>query len=103
MLKPIKMFVYQPFYTIGKDGKTKVYKNTKTHKIFPYFPVRKGDLFTGEKRITDFLEMQKHPTLKVVKVVYNYRDGTCNVVLSDTIIEPKIEPPEEPKTDETAV
>ena len=91
--KPIRMFIYQPFYTKDKDGK-KVYANCKTFR-FPYYPAKKGDVFTGEKRVKDFVEMQKHSECKVVAVRYNYIDGTCGVILSDTIIEEK-QKPEEP-------
>lgn len=100
----IRMFVYQPVYK-KVDGE-KVYVNTKTWQ-FPYYPAKKGDVFTGEKRVKEFIEMQKHATSKVVAVRYNYRDGTCGVILQDQIIEEKTEPPveptstEEPKTDET--
>jgi len=92
----IKMFIYQPIYTVDKEGKNKTYLRTKTYP-FPYYPAKKGDIFTGEKRVKGFVEMQKQSISKVVSVRYNYRDGTCGVVLADEIIEKK----EEPKTEET--
>jgi len=91
--RPIRMFIYQPFYTVDKDG-NKTYLHTKTHP-FPYYPAKKGDVFTGEKRVKEFVEMQKHSTSKVVAVRYNYIDGTCGVVLADKIIERKEEPAEQ--------
>jgi len=91
--RPIRMFIYQPFYTVDKDG-NKTYLHTKTHP-FPYYPAKKGDVFTGEKRVKEFVEMQKHSTSKVVAVRYNYIDGTCGVILADKIIEKKEEPAEQ--------
>ena len=93
--KPIRMFIYQPIYVKGTDGK-KTYLHTKTYP-FPYYPAKKGDQFTGEKRVKNFVEMQKHSTSKVVAVRYNYSDGTCGVILEDKVIEKK----EEPKKDES--
>lgn len=93
--KPIKMFIYQPIYEVDKDGKNKTYLHTKTYP-FPYYPAKKGDVFTGEKRVKEFIEMEKHSTSKVVAVRYNYADGTCGVVLADKLIERKEEPKEEP-------
>lgn len=93
--KHIRMFIYQPIYTVDKDGKNKTYLHTKTYP-FPYYPAKKGDVFTGEKRVKEFVEMQKQSTSKVVAVRYNYRDCTCGVVLTDKIIEIKEEPKEEP-------
>ena len=37
--------------------KNKEYLNTKTYRDVPYFPVRKGDLFTTEKRVREIAEM----------------------------------------------
>lgn len=91
--KPIKMFIYQPIYEVDKDGKNKTYLHTKTYP-FPYYPAKKGDVFTGEKRVKEFIEMEKHSTSKVVAVRYNYVDGTCGVVLADKLIERKEEPAE---------
>ncbi len=98
-VKPMNMFVYQPFYTVDKNGKNKEYLNTKTYRV-PYFPVRKGDLFTTEKRVKEFIEMQKHATNKVVSVIYNLSDGNCIVVLADKLVERKEEPEEDPETNE---
>ncbi len=89
----IRMFIYQPIYIADENGKNKEYKNTKTWP-FPYYPAKKGDVFTTEKRVKEFIEMQKHSTSKVVSVVYNLSDGTCGVVLTDKIIERKEEPEE---------
>lgn len=97
--KPIKMFIYQPVYTVDKGGKNKTYLHTKTYK-FPYYRAKKGDVFTGEKRVKEFIEMQKHSTSKVVAVRYNYIDGTCGVILEDKVIEKKEEPKEEPIKEE---
>lgn len=99
--KPIRMFIYQPFYTKDKAGK-KEYLHTKTYR-FPYYPAKKGDRFTGEKRVQDFVEMQNHSTCKVVAVRYNYIDCTCGVVLEDKIIEKKEEPKEEPEKNEESM
>lgn len=98
--KPIRMFVYQPFYTVDENGKNKEYLNTKTYN-FPYYPARKGDIFTTEKRVKEFIEMQKHSISKVVSVSYNLSDGTCGVVLADKTIVRKEEPKEKPETEET--
>lgn len=100
--KPIKLFIYLPIYTVDKDGKNKTYLHTKTYP-FPYYRAKKGDVFTGEKRVKEFVEMQKHSTSKVVAVRYNYIDGTCGVVLTDKIIERKEEPAEPSLAEETLV
>jgi hypothetical protein len=76
------MFVYQPIYTVDENGKNKEYLSTKTYNNLPYFPVRKGDLFTTEKRVREIAEMEKHTVSKVVKVSYNLKDGSCNVILT---------------------
>ena len=90
--KPIRMFIYQPIYIKDVDGK-KTDLHTKTYP-FPYYRAKKGDIFTGEKRVKEFAEMQKQATYKVVAVKYNYIDGTCGVILEDKINEPKEEPKE---------
>ncbi len=95
----IRMFVYQPVYTVDKNGKNIEYLHTKTYN-FPYYPARKGDIFTTEKRVKEFIEMQEHSTSKVVSVIYNLSDGTCGVVLNDKLIERKEEPKEDPEKGE---
>lgn len=92
--RPMRIFIYQPFYTKDKDGK-KEYLNTKTYK-FPYFPVKKGDVFVTEKRVEEFVELTKDQESKVRAVRYNLSDMTCNVLLENKVIEKK----EEPKTEE---
>ena len=98
MLKPMRMFVYQPNYTVDGEGKNKEYQNTKTYNNMTYFPVRKGDVFTTEKRVREITEMQNDTTSKVVKVSYNLSDGSCNVILAEKVTvrkeEPKKEEPE---------
>jgi hypothetical protein len=89
--QPIRMFIYQPIYTVDEEVKNKEYLNTKTYN-FPYYPAKKGDVFTTEKRVKEFIEMQKHSISKVVSVSYNLSDGTCGVVLADKTIERKEEP-----------
>lgn len=97
----MRMFVYQPVYTVDEKGKNKEYLHTKTYNNVPYFPVKKGDVFTTEKRVKEFIEMQKHSISKVVSVSYNLSDGTCGVVLADKVIEKKEEPKENPETEGT--
>lgn len=94
--KPIKMFIYQPIYTVDSEGKNKTYLNTKTYKDVPYFPVKKGDVFTTEKRVKEITEMQQDSTSKVVSISYNLNDGSCNVILREKIV--KLEPKEEELT-----
>ena len=84
-LKPMRMFVYQPNYTVDGEGKNKEYLNTKTYNNMTYFPVRKGDIFTTEKRVREITEMQNDTTSKVVKVSYNLSDGSCNVILAEKV------------------
>ncbi len=98
--QPIRMFIYQPIYTVDKNGKNETYLHTKTYP-FPYYPAKKGDVFTGEKRVKEFVDMQKHSTSKAVAVRYNYIDGTCGVILAAKTIERKEEPAELTLTEET--
>ena len=90
--KPIRMYIYQPVYTVDSKGKNKGYLNTKTWNTMTYFPVKKGDLFTTEKRVEDITEMKNQAASKVVKVSYNQKYNTCNVILADKLVERKEEP-----------
>jgi hypothetical protein len=96
--KPMRIFIYQPFYTKDKDGKEK-YLNTKTYK-FPYFPIKKGDVFVTEKRVDEFVELTKDQQSKVRAVRYNLNDMSCNVLLENKMIEKKEEPKEGPEKGE---
>jgi len=81
--RPIKMFIYQPLYLKGKGVKPE-YVNCKTYK-FPYARIEVGDVFTGEKRVAEFLKMKERSVSKVVSVTYNYADMTCGIILEDKI------------------
>lgn len=93
--RPMRIFIYQPFYKKDADGK-KEYQNTKTYK-FPYFPVKKGDIFVTEKRVQEFVELPKEQQSKVRAVIYNLSDMSCNVLLESKVIEKKEEPEKLPE------
>lgn len=83
--RPIRMIIYQPFYLKGKGGKPK-FVECKNHQ-FPYVRIGVGDVFTGEKRVKEFLKMKKRSISKVASVTYNYADGTCGVILEDKVFD----------------
>lgn len=97
--RPMRIFIYQPIYTVDENGKNKEYQNTKTYK-FPYFPVKKGDVFVTEKRVDEFAELAEEQQSKVRAVRYNLSDMTCNVLLENKVIEKKKKPEALLRTDE---
>jgi hypothetical protein len=85
--RPMVIFIYQPLYLKGKNDKPK-FMDCKTRK-FPPARIEVGDVFTGEKRVAEFIQLKKRSTSIVASVTYNYADGTCGVILEDKVFETK--------------
>jgi len=81
--KPIKMFIYQPVYLAG-DKKDKY--TICTIVRFPFCRIEVGDVFTGEKRPSDYFKLRKQEESKVVAVRYNTAEGACIVFLEKKVL-----------------
>jgi len=95
--KPLQMYVYQPLWAkinSAEEGEeiNLVETYVKCAKLTAeYRPLKRGDLFTMEKRPAKFHELADQSMTKVNQVVHNFNDGSVNVILSkmafDTIEE----------------
>ena len=72
--KPLKMFIYQPVFLGDKYVLSTIIK-------FPFCRLEVGDVFTTEKRPSDYHKMKRQEESKVEAIRYNLAEGACIVIL----------------------
>ena len=86
--KPLQMYVYQPLYVkaVQDEKSIETYIKCAT-KTCDFRPLKRGDLWTMEKRPAKFHELADQSMTKVDQVVHNFNDGSVNVILSKMVFD----------------